>query len=177
MECKAPINLNYITEQPMKGFHFGKISLSIVISTVIFIGSPLVAKNEAKGKLATISNQVGKGQWTIVEAWHHKCKICMSSMPAMVKSIGTYPNTKVIGVSLDGNVRIAQNVIKQYRINFPTLMSNVKEFDAYVKKVAKRKLTGVPTFLIFSPQGQLVAYQSGKITPLQLRNFISKQSR
>jgi hypothetical protein len=161
----------------MKGFHLGKISLSIIISSAIFMGSPLVAKNEAKGKLATISNQVGKGQWTIIEAWHHKCKICMTGMPAMVKSIGTYPNTKVIGVSLDGNARIAQSIIRKYRINFPTLMSNVKEFDAYVKKVAKRKLTGVPTFMIFSPQGKLVAFQSGKITPQQLRNFISKQPR
>jgi hypothetical protein len=161
----------------MKGFHFGKTAFSVIISTAILIGSPLVAKNETNGKLATISNQVGKGQWTIVEAWHHKCKICMTSMPAMVKSIGSYPNTKVIGVSLDGNARIAQNVIRKYRINFPTLMSNVKEFDTYVKKVAKRKLTGVPTFMIFSPQGSLVGYQSGKITPQQLRSFISKQSR
>jgi hypothetical protein len=161
----------------MKGFHLRKTAFSVIITIAIFIGSPLVAKNETNGKLATISRQVGKGQWTIVEAWHHKCKICMTSMPDMVKSIGTYPNTKVIGVSLDGNVRIAQSVIRKYRINFPTLMSNVAEFKAYVKKVAKRKLTGVPTFMIFSPQGSLVGYQSGKITPQQLRSFISKQSR
>ena len=99
----------------------------------------------------------------------------MSSMPAMVGSIGTYPNTKVIGVSLDGDVRIAQSVIRKYRINFPTIMSNVSEFNAYVKKTANKKLTGVPTFMIFSPEGKLMAYQSGKITPKQLRNFIKKQ--
>lgn len=159
----------------MKGFHFGKKLLPAIILTAIVFSSPLVAKNEAKGKLASISNQVGKGKWTIVEAWHNKCAICMTSMPDMVRSIGSYPNTKVIGVSLDGDARIAQSVIRKYRINFPTIMSNVSEFNAYVKKVANKKLTGVPTFMIFSPKGKLVAYQSGKITPKQLRAFISKQ--
>jgi len=167
----------YITEQHMKGFQFGKTSLSIVILTAMIFSSPLVAKNEANGKLASISKQVGKGSWTIVEAWHHKCKICMSSMPAMIKSIGTYPNAKVIGVSLDGDVKIAQRVIREHGINFPTIMSNVKEFDTYVQKTAKKKLTGVPTFLIFSPKGKLVAFQSGKITPKQLKDFINKQKR
>ncbi len=161
----------------MKGIHFGKKLLSALILTSIVFSSPLVAKNEAKGKLANISNQIGKGQWTIVEAWHNKCGICMTGMPAMVKSIGTYPNTKVIGVSLDGDARIAQRVIRKYHINFPTIMSNVTEFNAYVKKVANKKLTGVPTYMIFSPQGKVVAYQSGKITPQQLRSFIVKLSK
>ncbi len=158
----------------MKGIHLGKKLLSALILSGIIFSSPLVAKNEAKGKLANISNRIGKGQWTIVEAWHHKCSVCMGSMPAMVKSIGTYPNTKVIGISLDGDARIAQRVIRKYHINFPTIMSNVTEFNAYVKKVANKKLTGVPTYMIFSPQGKVVAYQSGKITPPQLRNFILK---
>lgn len=161
----------------MKGFHFGKSSLSIVLLTALLIGSPLSAKNETKGKLNSISSQIGKGKWTIVEAWHSKCKICMTSMPEMVRSIGTYPNAKVIGVSLDGNPRIAQSVINKYRVNFPTLMSSIGEFNSYLQKVAKKKLTGVPTFMIFSPQGQLVAYQSGKISPTQLKAFIRSQSR
>lgn len=159
----------------MKGFHFGKTSLSVVLLTALFLSSPLLAKNETKGKLATLSNQIGKGKWTIIEAWHSKCKVCMTSMPEMVKSIGTYPNAKVLGVSLDGNARIAQSVIRKYRVNFPTIMSNIQEFNGYVQKVARKKLTGVPTFLIFSPKGDLVAYQSGKITPKQLKEFIKKQ--
>ena len=161
----------------MKGFHIGKTSLSIIILTSLFFSSPLIAKNETKGKLANISNQIGKGKWTIIEAWHSKCKICMSSMPGMVKSIGTYPNAKVLGISLDGNPRIAQSVIRKYRINFPTIYSSISEFNGYVKKIANKKLTGVPTFMIFSPKGKLVAYQSGKISPQQLKAFISKQPR
>ena len=161
----------------MKSFHIGKTSLSIVILTSLFLSTPLIAKNEVKGKLANISNQIGNGKWTIIEAWHSKCKICMSSMPGMVKSIGTYPNAKVLGVSLDGNPRIAQNVIRKYRINFPTIYSSIAEFNGYVKKIANKKLTGVPTFMIFSPKGKLVAYQSGKISPQQIKAFISKQPK
>lgn len=157
----------------MKGFHFGKTSVFIL--SALLLGSPSFAKNETKGKLASISNQIGKGQWTIVEAWHSKCKICMDSMPEMVQSIGTYPNAKVLGVSLDGNPRIAQSVINKYGVNFPTIMSSIDEFNGYVQKLANKKLTGVPTFMIFSPKGDLVAYQSGKITPQQLKSFISKQ--
>jgi hypothetical protein len=169
--------LMYLSEQQMKGFHLGKTSLSIAILATSIFSTSLVAKNEVGGKLANISHQVGKGRWTIIEAWHHNCKICMTTMPAMVKSIGTYPNTKVIGVSLDGNDKIANSVIRKYGINFPTIMSSVKEFDAYVRKTANKKLTGVPTFMIFSPKGQLVAFQSGKISPEQLKAFISKQPR
>lgn len=161
----------------MTSIHLGKISLSVILSALLLGSSPLLAKNEIKGKLANISGEIGKGKWIIVEAWHSKCKVCMSSMPEMVRSIGSYRNAKVVGVSLDGNRKIAKGVIRKYNINFPTIYSNVNEFNRYVKKVAHKKLTGVPTFLIFSPKGDLVAYQSGKISPKQIKSFIHKQPK
>ena len=137
------------------------------------------AKLEKNNKVSLkgfINSIIGKGKWTIIVAWHSKCGVCMSKMSEMVQSIGTYDNTEVFGISLDGSSNIAKMIIEKYKINFLTFLSDVKEFSSYVKEVAKKKVEGIPVFMIFSPKGKLVAYQSGYISPQQLKEFIKNNA-
>ena len=147
------------------------ISRVLFLITVLFSSSTF-AMTDIRGKTADLTEYIGKGQWLIVEAWHSECGVCMSNMPKMVQSIGTYPNAKVIGVSLDGNKNKAKTVIDKFRINFPTFVSNISEFDKYIRKISNKKLKGAPTYLIFTPQGKLAAMQSGNITPEEIRSYI-----
>jgi hypothetical protein len=130
---------------------------------------------DINGNPLNVANYVGKGQWLIVEAWHSRCRICMKGMPAMVQANGSFPNAKLIGVSLDGNRRTAQGIVKRFNINFPTIVSNTREFDQYLRKVAKRPLLGAPTYLIFSPTGKLKAVQSGKLSPRDIKSYLRSQ--
>jgi len=147
----------------------------IVLSTILLSTSAFAMTNVHDGKPASIKSYLGKGKWLIVEAWHSKCGVCMKSMPDFVKSKGTFPDAKLIGVSLDGSQEKAKSVMKRFKVNFPTLLTSIPEFDRYVRNVAKKPLKGAPTYLIFSPNGKLKAMQSGYLSPTDIKNYIKSQ--
>lgn len=137
--------------------------------------STATALTDMSGNPTSMSSYVGKGKWLIVEAWHSECGTCKKTMPELVKSKGTFPNGQLIGVSLDGNQSKAQQFINRFKINFPTLLTTHSEFDQYVRQVAKKSMTGAPTYLIFSPTGELKAMQAGNITPTEIKKYILSQ--
>lgn len=140
------------------------------------ISSTVLAMTNLKGQPTSIHSYVGKGNWLIVQAWTSSCGVCDKEMPKLVKASRSFPNTRVIGVSLDENKVLAKRFIAKHRVNFPTLFSTLNEFDRYLKNVAGEGLTGTPTFLIFNPKGKLVGMQNGNVSPVTLRRFISKKN-
>jgi len=152
-----------------------KAALNItLLASTLFLTSSVLAAASLKGELANLSDHVGKGQWTIVVAWHSKCGACKTSIPKLVNAKGSFPNAKLVGVSLDGNWSKAQQIMNRFKINFPTLLTDIKGFDQYVRRVAKKPLLGAPTYLIFAPNGKLKAMQSGVISPSDIKRYITK---
>lgn len=150
------------------------LNSALLASTLFLTSSLFAAVNVNAGQLTNLADHVGKGKWTIVVAWHSKCGVCKTSIPKLVHAKGSFPNATLIGVSLDGNWNKAQKVINRLNINFPTLLTNIKGFDQYVRKVAKKPLMGAPTYLIFAPNGKLRAMQSGVISPKEIKKYITK---
>ncbi len=153
---------------------------SLLVTLFIFIiavslSSMTLAMSNLNGQPASINSFKGKGNWLIVQAWASSCAVCNREMPSFVKAAHSFPNTRVIGVSLDGNKTTAQSFVNKHRVNFPTLLSNTNEFNQYLKQIAGEKLVGTPAFLIFNPQGNLVAVQQGNVPPENLRNFLRKK--
>lgn len=142
--------------------------LTSLLSTTSF------AMTNLKNQPTSIDAYKGKGKWLIVQAWSSRCSICNKAMPGLVKASHSFPNARLVGVSLDGNIRAAQGFINKHHINFPTIVSNNNEFNAYMNKVAGEGLHGTPTFLIFDPQGRLKALQPGNVPPTTLQNFLMK---
>ncbi len=151
------------------------LSLIVLSTLLLSTSASAIMTNVNDGKPASIKSYLGKGKWLIVEAWHSKCGVCMKSMPAFVKSKGTFPNAKLIGVSLDGSQEKAKSVMSRFKVNFPTLLTSIPEFDKYVQNIAKKPLKGAPTYLIFSPNGKLKAMQSGYLSPTDIKNYINSQ--
>lgn len=147
----------------------------LLLTGMIFFSTIASAMTDMNGKPLSLSSYVGKGQWLIVEAWHSRCGVCMKGMPEMVQANGSFPNAKLVGVSLDGSRVTAQGVISRFNINFPTVVTNTHEFDQYLRKVAKRPLRGAPTYLIFSPTGELKAMQSGKLSAKDIKGYLRSQ--
>ncbi len=143
-------------------FLFGSLSVGAFASTMTTMN----------GKPVALADYVGKGKWTIVEAWHSTCNICMKTMPEMVKAKGSFTDARLIGVSLDGDMTKARQIVKRFNINFPTLLTGIGEFDDYLHKVANKALIGVPLYLIFSPQGDLKAMQEGHISSAELHDYL-----
>lgn len=160
----------------MSNFSSRVFSIFILLISITISASSSAMTN-MKGEPSSIEAFTGNGKWLIVQAWASRCPICNKAMPDLVKSAHSFPNAKVLGVSLDGSRTSAQKFINKHKVNFPTLVSNNREFDAYLRKVAGEKLTGTPTYLIFTPNGQLVGLQPGNVPPTTLKNFLRQQQR
>ncbi|CAA6821148.1 MAG: Unknown protein [uncultured Thiotrichaceae bacterium] len=146
------------------------------LTLLIIANTSQASMTDMQGQPAALSKYVGKGQWVVVEAWHSECGTCKDTMPELVESANSMPNTTLVGVSLDNDLKKAKGFIDSFEVNFPTLLTNINDFDSYVRKIAKKPLSGAPTYLIFSPAGKLKAMQSGNIRPTEIKAYIQRQS-
>lgn len=151
------------------------LSMKVIMLTLILHTTSTAQMSDIYGNPNEMNNYIGKGKWLVVKVWNSDCKICISTMRETNSAQRVLPNTWVIGVSLDGDPRIAKQSIHRLRVRFKNLVSNVTEFNQYIKRSTKRNITGYPTYMIYDPKGKLKAMQQGAIKPAELRRYILKQ--
>jgi len=137
------------------------------------------AFTDIDGKQDSITNHIGKDKWTIVEVWESNCHACRMHMPDMVKFDGKLKNARILGISLDGQKGIdkAEEFIMEYNIKFPTIITNYVEMNIWMKRSIGESLVGTPTFILFDPEGKLVAAQPGIVSTASLETFITENSK
>jgi len=135
------------------------------------------AMSDLWGNPTQINRYVGKGSWTVIKVWKSDCGICMATMRETNAAQRSIPNTHVIGVSLDGDPRVANQSLRPLRVSFRNFVSNRHEFNRYIRRSTRRTIVGYPTYLIYSPRGQLKAMQTGDVKPYEIRQYISSQMR
>lgn len=137
------------------------------------------AFTDMKGKKDDITNHIGKNKWTIVEVWESNCHFCRIHMPDLVKFDGKLKNTRIIGISLDGQdgVEAAEEFISEYNIKFTNLISNPIEMNIWMQQNLEESLMGTPAFMLFDTDGFLVAAQQGVISIESLETFITENSK
>lgn len=128
-----------------------------------------------QGQKSHISSYAGKGKWLVVQVWKSDCKMCNTAMPDLVKYAKRLPNSKVLGVTLDTDKNAINAFNHRHKVTFPTLKSSVREMNGYLKKIAGESLRGTPTYLIYSPDGQLKALQPGLVPAASIYNFLNQQ--
>lgn len=169
---------NFIANQITKRItnHFLLLSF-LLLSTLA--SQTASAFTDIDGKQDSISNHIGKDKWTIVEVWESNCAACRVHMPEMVEFDGKLKNARILGVSLDGQKGIdkAEEFIMEYEIKFPTIITNYVEMNIWMKRSIGESLVGTPTFILFDPEGKLVAAQPGIVSVASLEKFISENSK
>lgn len=137
------------------------------------------AFTDMDGKKDSLMNHIGKDKWTIVEVWESNCPACRMHMPEMVKFDGKLNNARIVGISLDGQKGIdaAEDFIMQYDIKFPTILTNYVEMNIWMQQSIGESLVGTPTFILFDPEGKLVAAQPGIVSVESLEAFITENSK
>ncbi|PWQ98339.1 TlpA family protein disulfide reductase [Leucothrix arctica] len=151
------------------------IFAKVVTLTLLLHTTSFARMSDINGKPNELNNYIGKGKWLVVKVWKSDCRVCMNTMRETNSAQRVLPNTWVIGVSLDGNYKVANQTLRRLRVNFKNLVSNVPEFNRYIKRSTKRNISGFPTYMIYNPQGKLKAMQTGSIKPAELRRYILKQ--
>lgn len=161
----------------MKLFFLAKTLFLTLLVSFMLTGTAS-AFTEFDGTQTTIEKQVGKGKWTLIEVWASDCGACRKHMPEMVEFDGKMENLEIVGIALDGQPgkHKAKAMIDEYKMGFKNIISNPIEFNAWMEYNAEESLIGTPTFLIFNPQGELVAAQPGIISVASVEKFIKSKS-
>ncbi len=156
---------------------FGTALKSMLLGALI-IGSNAFAFTDMNGKQDSINNHIGKDKWTIVEIWESSCSACRMHMPEMVKFDGKLKNARILGITLDGlrGVEDAEDFIAEYDIKFPNIVTNYVEMNIWMERSIGESLRGTPTFILFDPEGKLVAAQPGIVAISSLEKFITQNS-
>jgi hypothetical protein len=153
-----------------------RIAKFLAFAALFHVGASQAAMSDIYGNPSELNSHVGKGKWLVVKVWRSDCGICMSTMQETNSAQYSIPNAEIVGVSLDGDARVAKRALGRTRVSFKNLVSNAHEFNRYIKRSTRRNIVGYPTYMIYSPNGKLKAMQTGDIKPAELRRYIRHQA-
>lgn len=134
-----------------------------------------------KGNPRTIESFTGKGKWVLVMFWASDCHICNKEAHEYVDFHFTHSDKDavVLGVSIDGKAgfKDAVKFIKKHSIDFPNLIGEPEDVTAIYSDYAKSRWVGTPSFLLFNPEGKLMAAQVGAVPSDVIEKFIEQASK
>ncbi len=158
----------------------------LILITGMCLAPTLLAANKvvlmgADGKQHAVSDYIGKGTWTLVNFWGVHCPPCREEMPELVLLHDKYNKTLVSVLSIaigfpsfgypdKDEVRA---FLKEYMVDFPVLFGN----ESIATKLGADALEGLPTTLMYTPEGKLVAEQTGAINQQIILDFIKKYNK
>jgi len=133
------------------------------------------------GKAVVFEDYIKSPQWTVVMFWASDCHVCNVEVNQYVKlhSNNQKNNIRVLGVSLDGKLKKtqAEEFISIHNVNFPNLIAEPETVAALYNHYTNESFIGTPTFLVFSPEGKLMAQRPGVLPPELIVNFVNNQSK
>lgn len=135
---------------------------------------------EMNGKPSSIEKFTGNGKWLVVMFWSSDCHICNKEAHQYVDFHFAHSddNATVLGVSLDGvkNKVLAEDFIQKHKVNFPNLIGEPEAIADMFTQLTGVLWAGTPTFLIYTPSGELVVQQIGAVPTELIENFINQQT-
>ncbi len=149
---------------------------------LLFVSAPVSAEmkgfEDFNGNPQVLENYIGKGKWLIVMMWASDCHICNREAHQYVDfhMIHSDTDATVLGISLDGESRKkeAEEFIKKHSVDFPNLIAEPEYVSNFYRQVTGQYFAGTPTFLIYSPDGELKAAQAGAVPTALIEDFIKK---
>ena len=151
------------------------ILLVLVFATPALSGSPLF-QNLKSGAFETIENHSQQGKWLIVMIWAHDCEICEREVGDYQRFHRKYAEdvATVLGVTLDGTAmqQAAVDFMTRHQLNFENLIAEPEAVTAYYQITTGSRWIGTPSFLIFGPDGELMAKQAGAVSTEIVEQFI-----
>ncbi len=129
----------------------------------------------------TIKEFTGNGKWLLVMFWASDCHICNREAHQYVDFHFTHSDkdATVLGISVDGKAKFkdAQAFIKKHNIDFPNLIGEPEVVTAIYSQYSNSRWVGTPSFLLFNPQGEVLAAQVGAVPPDVIEDFIEKNTQ
>ncbi len=132
------------------------------------------------GKGKNIEDYMSKGKWLIVMIWASDCHICNKEAHQYVTFHHNYQhkNAQMLGISADGTrkKKQAEAFIRRHKLNYPNLIAEPEVVAELYAELTGEAWYGTPSFLVFAPNGELIAAQIGAVPSRSIEKFIQKNS-
>jgi peroxiredoxin len=132
------------------------------------------------GSIHSLAEYTGQGKWTVVMLWASDCGVCNAEAKQYVKFHEAHKDkdARMLGVSLDGQSKKseASQFIKRHGVTFPNLIEEPEKVANLYSGLTGQPWIGTPTFLVYSPAGELLAAQVGAVSTDIIESFIEKES-
>jgi len=133
------------------------------------------------GKDHKLDEYTGKGKWLVIMIWASDCHVCNNEVEKYVTFHELHKNNDatVLGISTDGweFKEKALAFIKKHNVTFPNLIAAPIVVNHFYELQTGKSLVGTPSFLVYSPTGELKAQQSGAVPVKLIEDFISELSK
>ena len=164
----------------------------ITLSSCLLILALLIAAPASAGEYGTVflkdfdgaihslDEYTGNGKWTVMMIWASDCHACNAEAKQYVKFHKAHheKDAALLGVSMDGKVMKdeALKFIDRHGVNFPNLIDEPENIARMYTNMTGKAWVGTPTFMIFSPSGELRAAQVGAVPTHIIESFIARES-
>ncbi|MGW8246551.1 MAG: peroxiredoxin family protein [Acidiferrobacterales bacterium] len=156
--------------------------ISVLVLLGFFLAAPTYAAGltDFSGQSKEISDFTGGGKWRIVMIWASDCHVCNQEAHTYVKFNQEHKDkdAQMLGISMDGKEKLkeAEAFIKRHQLNFPNLIGEPVDVAMKYMQLTGAEWVGTPTFLIYGPQGELLAKQEGAVPVDLIENFIKSHA-
>ena len=124
---------------------------------------------DTKGNIFTEKNT--RGKYLVVNFWATWCSPCLKEIPAFVefyKENSEY--VEILGLDFEPvNIELINEFVERFSINYPLILYTHINDSEYTKF---GEIVGMPTTLIYSPDGELLQTFMGEITIEDLKKYI-----
>jgi len=159
------------------GLGFDKSSYSDNESDhLTFLAVPV---KDFKGENRSLAEFANQGKWQVVMLWSSLCDVSNREMHQYVNFYEKNKSSDIsfIGISLDGieNRQLSRDFVEKHAMNFTNLLGDYETLSRYFLSDTGESSFSTPSFLLYSPSGELMASQVGAMPPELISNFIQNE--
>ena len=155
------------------------LALLLQIAPPLSAGSPLFQNLESSA-FETIDNHLDPGKWLVVMIWASDCEVCKREVASYQQFHKQHEqrDARVLGITLDGlqGTEAARGFTAEHGVGFNNLIGEPEAVTAYFQVLTGSPWVGTPTFLIYGPDGSLLAKQVGAVPVDLIEQFIAANS-
>lgn len=146
---------------------FALIALFFLLCAVSTASAQTVEKMSAMELMKLV--EANKGRVVMVNFWATWCAPCIEEMPGLVALREGFPESELtlVGVSLDYNIKAAQNFVDRKGINFPVFLDGGDISSTF-------DVQGIPRTIVFNGAGEKVFDHVGYIEPASFRHIVER---
>lgn len=175
--------MNPLSKNCKKDMMVNRLHSWLMVIALVLITGPAFATTFLKdfdGAIHSLDEYTGQGKWAIVMIWASDCQACNQEAKNYVKFNKEHKDKDafILGISTDGREKKAEAVkfIKRHGVDFENLIDEHENVARLYSGLTGQPFVGTPTFLLFSPIGELRAAQVGAVPTEIIESFIAKET-